>query len=326
MSVSKHPNGFHSAFAPHLNGFLTEKHTTGFHYREGEIYLRLFDRLLTQEAVAGDELPRSVVEQWMAKRLHEGGKTHSARISIVRHFAHYLTRQGIPAYLPPPGIGLFPKTTFIPRIFTHQEIIRIFCELDHMRRFTGFPLRHLVMPELFRTLYACGLRVGEAVALQVRDVDLDQGILTLRKTKGDRQRLVPLAPGLHERLRHYAERLGQRPPDAPFFPESDGGHLHRGSVYALFKHILRTMKIPHVGGHHGPRVHDLRHTFAVHRLLQWYREGADLNTMLPLLSTYLGHAGMEGTQRYLRLIPELLPEVTGRMEATFGQVVPGGQP
>jgi integrase len=213
---------------------------------------------------------------------------------------------------------------FKPRIFTHEEIRRIFHELDHWRHFAHLPLRHIVMPELFRTLYGCGLRVGEALSLKVRDTDLEHGVLTIRHAKFDKDRQVPMAPSLTARLQAYADRLGLREPDAYFFPASNGGRLQHGPVYTLFRNILWKMEIPHIGGGHGPRVHDLRHTFAVHRLLEWYQQGADLNAMLPRLSTYLGHRNMEGTQRYLHLTADLFPEVSKRLDNKFGHVIPGG--
>ena len=133
-----------------------------------------------------------------------------------------------------------------------------------------------------------------------------------------------MSESLKERLRNYSSKLGTRGPDAPFFPGANGTQIKHGVVYKLFREILWKMGIPHVGRNQGPRIHDLRHTFAVHRLVQWYREGADLDAMLPRLSTYLGHVGMEGTQRYLQMVAELMPEVTKTLEATVGYVIPGG--
>lgn len=324
MSTEQNSALFHSALARHMSAFLTEKRAAGYKYRAGEIYLRDLDRFLTQSAQDSPVLSKEIVERWTAKRPNERDNTHFNRVCIIRQFAKYLSRQGIPAYAPPPNTGVLHRYTFEPRIFTHAEVRHMFYELDHWRRFAHLPLRHIVMPELFRTLYGCGLRVGEALSLRVRDVDLDQGVLTIRHAKFDRERLVPMAPSLLARLRTYADRLGLREPDAYFFPASNGGGLKHSTVYTLFRNILWKMRIPHVGRNHGPRVHDLRHTFAVHRLLQWYQEGADFNAMLPVLSTYLGHQDMAGTQRYLHLIADLFPEVTRRLEDNFGHVIPGG--
>lgn len=315
---------FCSAFANLMQGFVAEKRAGGCKYRSEVVYLRDLDRFLSQTPHTSGEFPKDIVERWTRKRPNERPNTHVNRIGIVRQFALYLNRRGIPAYVPPPGTGSPDHYGFIPRIFTHAEVQRIFHEVDALRRFSHFPLRHIVMPEIFRILYGCGLRVGEALALQVRDVDLRQGILTIRHAKFDKERLVAVSPSLHERLGGYSARLGVRGPDAAFFTDGGGKHIRHGMVYRLFREILWKMKIPHAGHGQGPRVHDLRHTFAVHRLLEWYREGADLNEMLPILSTYMGHNGMVGTQRYLHLVPELFPEVTKRLEETVGHIIPGG--
>ena len=324
MANSNDTPVFHSAFADLMHGFVAEKRAGGCKYRTEIVYLRDIDRFLSQAQCASDNLPKEIVEQWTRKRPNERPNTHVNRIGVVRQFALHLNRRGIPAYLPPPGTGSPDHYGFVPRIFTHAEIQRIFREADTLRRFSQFPMRHIVMPEIYRLLYGCGLRVGEALALHVRDVDLNQGVLTIRHAKFDKERLVPISPSLHERLGSYSARLGVRKPDAPFFSDGDGKHIRHGMVYRLFREILWKMKIPHAGRGQGPRVHDLRHTFAVHRLLEWYREGTDLNEMLPFLSTYMGHNGIEGTQRYLHLVPELFPEVTKRLETTVGHIIPGG--
>jgi integrase len=140
------------------------------------------------------------------------------------------------------------------------------------------------------------LRLGEVLRLRVADVDLDRGVLTVRKTKFGKDRLVPPALPLVQRLQKYAARL--------------------------YRRLLLHCGIAHAGRGKGPRVHDLRHAFAAHALLRWCREGADLNAKLPVLATYMGHQSLSGTQRYLHLIAELFPEITLRANAAFGDVIP----
>jgi integrase/recombinase XerD len=125
------------------------------------------------------------------------------------------------------------------------------------------------------------------------------------------------------RLKTYAAGFGNRSDDAIFFPSPDEGPYKLRTLYGLFRKLLLQCGIAHGGRGKGPRVHDLRHAFAVHTLLRWYREGADLNARLPLPATYLGHQHLSGTQRYLHLTAELFPEVTARVDAAFGDVIPG---
>jgi integrase len=178
------------------------------------------------------------------------------------------------------------------------------------------------MPEVLRLLYGCGFRVSEVLHLRVADVDLNRGVLTVREAKFGKDRLVPPALPLVQRLQRYDASLGTRPPDAFFFPSSHGGPWGLATVYWLYRELFLRCGIPHAGRGKGPRVHDLRHTMAVHSLLRWYREGADLDAKLPVLATYLGHQSLAGTQRYLHLTAELFPEITVRANAAFGDVIP----
>jgi integrase/recombinase XerD len=158
---------------------------------------------------------------------------------------------------------------------------------------------------------------------RVRDVDREQGIITVRQGKFRKDRLVPLAVSLGHRLRQYAARFAHRSPEAIFFPAPQGGPFHLRTVYGVFRQLLLQCGMPHAGRSKGPRLHDLRHVFAVHTLLRWYRNGEDLDAKLPLLATYLGHQNLAGTQWYLHLTAELFPEITARVDAVFGEVIPG---
>jgi integrase/recombinase XerD len=183
-------------------------------------------------------------------------------------------------------------------------------------------MRHLIMPEVLRLLYGCGLRIGEVLHLRVADVDLERGILTVRDGKFRKDRLVPPALPLVQRLRTYAQVMGDRPSDAYFFPSPSDGPLSHPAIYWLYRELLLRSGVPHAGRGKGPRLHDLRHNFAVHVLLRWCQEGANLDAKLPVLATYLGHRSLAGTQRYLHLIAELFPEITARTSAAFGDVIP----
>jgi integrase len=207
-------------------------------------------------------------------------------------------------------------------MLTDEELRKFFQAVDALEPTARSPLRHLIMPEVFRLLYGCGFRVREVLKLRVRDVDLNQGIITVRQGKFRKDRLVPPVLPLVNRLRKYAARFENRPPDAIFFPGPSGGPFSLRAVYTLFRQLLLQCGIPHAGRGKGPRIHDYRHLFAVHTLRRWYRDGADLDAKLPLLATYLGHQHLSGTQRYLHLTAELFPEITTRADAAFGDVIP----
>jgi integrase len=283
-----------------------------------------FDRFLCDEALVNCELPRSVSRKWLAKQPHESVSTHCNRVGVVRQFAIYLRRSGYPADVPDRSLGVKRAVSFSPRILTQAEIQRLFDAVDELESTAKAPLRHLIMPEVFRLLYGCGMRVGEVLRLRVADVDLDRGVLMVRDAKFGKDRLVPPALALVQRLRAYAALMGNRPPDGYFFPSPFGGPWSSEAVYEMYRELLMRCEIAHAGRGKGPRVHDLRHAFATHALLRWCREGADLDVKLPVLATYMGHRSLAGTQRYLHLIAELFPEITIRTNAAFGDVIPRG--
>ena len=237
---------------------------------------------------------------------------------------------GHPAFVPGRSLTAKGPSSFAPHIFTQPEVRGLLQEVDRLEPSANSPLRHLVMPEIFRLLCGCGFRVGEVLKLRNDDVDLNTGVLTVREGKFDRDRLVPPALPLVERLRSYdaaaSAVVGARRGAAAFFPSEAGGRYHSNSVYEVFRQLLARCGIPHGGRGKGPRVHDLRHTFAVHTMLRWYREGADFEAKLPVLATYMGHQSIRGTARYLHLTAELFPEVAARVNAAFGDVIPRSVP
>ena len=312
---------FQNILAPFMDRFLQEKHACGYRYHEPTRILRHLDHFLVQEGLTTYELPRSIAQKWLAKRAHENPRTQQQRIMVVRQFSRFLCRLGYSAYVPDSTLAPRNPSSFAPRILTHEEIGKLLQAVDALEPTARSPLRHLIMPEVFRLLYGCGFRLGEVLNLRVRDADLDQGIVTVRQGKFRKDRLVPLALSLVKRLRKYTARFENRPLDI-FFPAPDGGPFSLRTVYGLFRKLLLQCGIAHAGRGKGPRIHDLRHTFAVHTLLRWYRDGEDLDAKLPLLATYLGHQHLSGTQRYLHLTAELFPEITARLDALFGEVIP----
>ena len=312
---------FQSVLAPLIDRFLQEKRACGYAYHEPFRILHRLDDFLVQQGLEALELPRDVARNWLAKKPHESAATQQQRITIVRQFSKFLLTAGCPAYVPDATVAA-RKSIFVPRMLTEEELRKFFRAVDTLEPTARSPLRHLIMPEVFRLLYGCGFRVREVLNLRIRDVDLEQGIITVRQGKFRKDRLVPPALSLVNRLRKYAGHFDSRPPDAVFFPGPNGCPFALRTVYTLFREILLQCEIPHAGRGKGPRIHDYRHLFAVHTLRRWYRDGEDLEAKLPLLATYLGHQHLSGTQHYLHLTAEIFPEITARVEAAFGEVIP----
>ena len=322
MSSREFKGRFRSPVGSLMEQFVHEKQACGYRYGEEAHLLARFDRFLCDEALSQCELPRSISRKWLAKQTHESVSTHHHRICAVRQFAMYMCRLGYTADVPDRSLAAKRADSFSPRILTHAEIQQLFHAVDQLTPTARAPLRHIIMPEVFRLLYGCGLRLGEVLHLRVADVDLDRGVLTVREAKFGKDRLVPPALPLVQRLQKYAAGMGDRSSDAYFFPSPSGGPWSLSAVYWRYRELLLRCGIAHAGRGKGPRVHDLRHAFATHALLRWCREGANLDAKLPVLATYMGHQSLAGTQRYLHLIAELFPEITVRANAAFGDVIP----
>jgi site-specific recombinase XerD len=222
------------------------------------------------------------------------------------------------------ALSPLPKTVpkrpepFRPHIFPEQELRRLFKvagELEAPRMaLQGATLRPLLL-----LLYGAGLRISEALALTLADVDLSANVLTIRESKFYKTRLVPIGPRLTAVLRTYADdrhRQGHvKDPAHPFFVTRTDTAVTRGMAESAFVRLRSIADIAREdGARYQPRLHDLRHTMAVHRLVAWYREGADVQRLLPQLATYLGHVDVAATQRYLTMTPELLEQASRRFE------------
>jgi len=313
---------FQSVLSALMEKFLQEKHACGYAYHEATRILRHLDEFLVQGGLAAYELPGCLARKWLAKKAHESARTHRQRITVTRQFSRFLLRLGYSAYVPDSTLAARNPSTFMPRMLTDEELRKFFQAVDSLEPTARSPLRHLIMPEVFRLLFGCGFRVREVLKLRVRDVDLQQGIITVRQGKFRKDRLVPPALSLVNRLRKYAAHFENHPPDAIFFPGPGGRPYSLRTIYGLFRQLLLQCGIPHAGRGKGPRIHDARHLFAVRVLRRWYRDGEDLDAKLPLLATYLGHQNLSGTQYYLHFTAELFPEITARADASFGDVIP----
>ncbi|MBO0866708.1 MAG: tyrosine-type recombinase/integrase, partial [Mycobacterium sp.] len=186
------------------------------------------------------------------------------------------------------------------------------------------PRRAVTYHMLFALLAVTGMRVGEAIRLDSTDVDWDRGVLLVRESKFGKSRHVPLHPSTIEALNSYAERRGDYQPlpgNQSFFVSLTGRRLIYVSIGAVFRELRDQVGIG-ADAPRRPRIHDLRHTFAVTTLLNWYRDGGDVAARLPWLSTYLGHHDPRATYWYLSAVPELLATAAARLEPLIGTVTP----
>ena len=312
---------FKSAWAQLLTDHLQDKRQCGFSYQREAYHLLQLDRLIESRGIEDIALTEDIVIEWLSSTLMRSPSTHRKRVVAIRQLVIYMQRQGFEADLPPLPMSPRKELKSKARIFTASEINDILKAADQLPYISHSPLRHRVVPELFRVLYGCGLRIGEACRLTLSDVDLDGGVLTIKQGKFNRDRIVPIAPGLQHRLQQYVRYLHNTGADDCFFPSPRGQYVPR-SVYSIFRELLEKAGIEHGGRGQGPRLHELRHSFAVHRLESWYRSGEDLNAKLPLLATYLGHKSLVGTQAYLQLTRTIHTDIADKLESLYGFIIP----
>ncbi len=241
-----------------------------------------------------------------------------ARLTDVRGFALHVASFDPRTEVPPVGILPGPKRAR-PYIYSDAEIKALLKAAQALPPKHG--LRRCTYHALFGLIAVTGLRLSEAIGLECDDVDLDAGVLTVRLTKFGKSRLVPLHPTTCTALRHYAARrdahLGSRR-GPTFFVTKQGGRLLHWHVYCAFWRLSRQIGLRQPGDHTGPRVHDLRHSYAVRVLLDGYRDGKDVEQLLPVLSTYLGHTCVRDTYWYLSTCPSLMQEAAQRLDRRWG--------
>jgi len=307
-----------------ITALVSEKRAVGYKYDAEQQVLARFETFCRCEFPGEDTLTEALVQAWIATAWQRGVKpaTLQGLAAPIRELARWLGRRGVAAYLLPTA-ALPRPARYVPHIYTDRELAALFTQTDRCHYCCQVPLRHLVMPVLFRTIYACGLRCSEARLLHVADVDLDAGILQIRDAKGGKDRQLPVSEPLRARLAGYHTQLAGQPARREwFFPGSAGRPLTLGNVGHNFRRFLWQARISHGGRGHGPRVHDLRHTYAVNNLRLWFAQGHDVGALLPVLQTYMGHSSLADTAYYLHLTAESYPDITARVQQAIGDIVP----
>jgi integrase/recombinase XerD len=305
-----------------ITALVAQKRAVGYKYASEERVLVRFAAFCRSEFPGLGTVTQISVEAWIAaaRRRAVTPATLQTLAAPVRELARWLGRRGVPAYVLPKG-ALPQPGRYVPYIYTDEELAALFAQTDRCRYCSSVPLRHLVMPVLFRTIYACGLRASEARLLRAGDVDVTTGVLQIRDAKGGKDRQVPVCASLRDRLANYAHVAGRAGGDW-FFPGRAGQPLTLGNVDKNFRRFLWQARIPHGGRGHGPRVHDLRHVFAVNNLRSWFTRGEDVGALLPVLQTYMGHSSIADTAYYLRLTAESYPHISAQVQRAVGDVVP----
>ncbi len=294
-----------------LKRYLSMRQGLGYKYREQARELSHFVSFM--EARQATTITTKLALAW-ATLPPRSSVSSAMRLTVVRGFARHVASTDPETEIPP--TGLFPQWKRPkPYIYSNGEIHALLAAalalppIDALRRWTYY--------HLFGLIAVTGMRLSEATGLQRDDVDLKEGVLTVRQAKFGKSRLLPLHATTRAALRSYIERrdrhLGSRC-GPHFLVAEQGGRLRKEDVHRVFWRLSREIGLRRAGDSSGPRVHDLRHSFAMRTLLAWYREGANVEQKLPALSTYLGHTRVQDTYWYLSACPDVMQEAVRRLD------------
>ncbi|QLQ24422.1 MAG: tyrosine-type recombinase/integrase [Dechloromonas sp.] len=303
-----------------IDDYLAERHRVGFVLRSRGTLLAGFARYVAERKHRGP-LTADLMIDWAKQDKWQRGtpSTWAARLARIRHFARYL-KQFEPETEVPEELTFGPEPgRLAPHIFHDQEVI----DLLAAARQLGPPgsIRHATYETLFGLMAAVGLRVSEALHLRDADVDLKRGLLTIRQTKFAKSRLLPVHPTTVAALAKYRRARARHvatAADMPFLISSRGRRLGMPlgdrQAHRVFNALRDQLGWANRGGHVAIRLHDLRHTFVVRRLMHWHADGTDIDQMMLALSTYMGHAEIFYTYWYLTAVPELMALAGGKFE------------
>jgi len=317
----KHEHHWKSDIAVITQAFISEMKRVGFKYKKQERELERFDEFYYLNGYSGICLTKPMADKFIYGELEKPG-THYKKEILMRDFAGFLNNNGYPAYIPITKSAPTKRYQRIPFIFTQEQLCSLFTAIDN------YPVkkthnRDVLDPVLYRLLYGSGLRISEALNLKLKNIDTENGVLTILHAKNNKDRLVPVADSLNERIKKliwsYHKFNGN---ETHLFPSMKGNKTDISSAYVRFRDYLLMADIPHTS--EGPRLHDLRHSFAVSCLKKWVLSGEDISARIPYLAAYMGHTDFRATQYYLRLTAELFPDIISRTEAEFGYIIPLG--
>ena len=303
-----------------LASYLQLRHSLGFKLRDAGLQLPRFVAFLEERQA--DYVTAALSLEWAQRSPNVKPAEWARRLGYVRGFAGYLSATDVRTEIPPVGLLPHRSTRARPYLYSEREVQDLLAaalELPSTWRSTS--LRPWMFHCLLGLLSVTGLRISEALNLQVGDIDLDQAVLTIRGAKLGKTRLVPIHATNCEVLANYLRRREQFFGGAVsnyVFVSRRGNRLDGGQVHLTFYALSRRVGLRAVGASHGPRLHDFRHRFAVDVLTRWYREGEDAQRRLPVLSTYLGHVHVADTYWYLSAWPELMSQAVSRLERRWG--------
>ena len=300
-----------------IEDYIGLRRSLGFKLRRVAEHLQEFAGFLEKKAAS--YITTELALAWALLPTDHQPSDWAQRLGSIRVFARHWKATDPRTEIPPAGLLPFRPQRARPYLYSEQEIQKLLTAA--LKLSSGQDLRPWTYHCLFGLLAVAGLRIGEALKLKRSDVDLGDGILTIRQTKFGKTRLVPLHDSTRDVLADYARRRDRFVRDASspcFFLNDHGRCLEISAVHRTFHDLSRQIGLRGPEDHKGPRLHDFRHRFAVRTLIQWYRSNEDIERRLPVLATFLGHGHVADTYWYLSVEPELMGLATRRLELRWG--------
>lgn len=319
MTSSLRPT-FGSVLADPITQYIEAKRALGYRFAAEARILRLLDRFLIAQSIGAIEaITPDVIEAFLASRPRLDPKSYNALLGVIRRLFERMVAHQIIEGSPVRATARRELPRRLPFLFGAPEMRQLLALARALPDRNRAPRRGATYHAIFAVLYGLGLRVGEVSRLQRGDLDLDRQLLWIRDSKFGKSRLVPFGPRLGAVLRTYVEHASDQAAgasDAPLFTFNGRHGVHSNSIRNTFRDdLLPRLHLSVPPGTRSPRVHDLRHSFAVGTLLRWYREGLDPAVRLPHLSTFLGHINPAATAVYLTITADLLEEANRRFSA-----------
>jgi integrase len=303
--------------------YLAERRALGFDLRIPGDQITAFARFVDKAGYSGPLTTRIILDWVQGQARHATPFSWARRLDVLRPFARYLARLDPATEFPQTAIFGRSHRRLAPHIYSDQEICDLLAAARCLAPHGG--LRPATYETIFGLIAATGLRISEALHLRCGDVDLDQGVLTVRNTKFRKSRHVPLHPTVVAALNRYTAvraRYGDINLDSLLFLSSSGGLLPKRTIHGVFQQLRGELGWTARGAYAQARIHDLRHTFICRRVQLWHEHGADIGNAMAALSTYVGHAKVSDTYWYLTGVPDLMA-IAGkhfeRFAATVGE-------
>jgi len=309
-----------SDFALLIQAHIREMKISGFRFEVQQVLLRHFDEFCFNQRYFGVDLTKGIVEEFCYGTYYEKQSTRYRKELVIRNLGLFIKKQGLDAYIIKVKSAPKKRSSFKPYIYTEKELADIFLAIDNQLP-NNMTNRDIVDPLLFRLLYGTGLRLSEVLNLQLKDINFENETIIILHAKNNKDRMIPIAKSLIIRCEKYTEKVHKfSTDDTIFFKNLKGNRFDLSTIYRHFRDYLWLANIPHTG--RGPRIHDLRHTYSVHCLKNWILAGKELTSLMPYLSTYLGHSDFRGTQYYLHLTSELYPDIIQKNETAYDYIIP----